>query len=165
MAAQRAPVSRATIEPPARDDRHDANADVNQRRKEVPVFGPITIPFGAKMLFNTLKLKPGVKMDDVELALGEMCNMVKNTYGGDKGGFIAGQVFKFSGFVSDEGSLAEVRRADDHIAIVTYWRSFEEHERSHADAVFRAKFAAMAEMCSDSKELGYDLLWQGEPEN
>ena len=129
------------------------------------MFEPITIPFGAKMLFNTLRLKPGVKMDDVELALGEMCNAVKNTYGGDKGGFIAGQVFKFSGFVSDEGSLAEVRRADDHIAIVTYWRSFEEHERSHADAVFRAKFAALAEMCSDSKELGYDLLWQGEPED
>ncbi len=129
------------------------------------MFEPITIPFGAKMLFNTLKLKPGVKMDDVELALGEMCNVVKNTYGGDKGGFIAGQVFKFSGFVSDEGSLAEVRWADDHIAIVTYWRSFEEHERSHADAVFKAKFAAMAEMCTDSKELGYDLLWQGDSED
>jgi len=22
----------------------------------------------------------------------------------------------------------------------------------------------VAEMCTDSKELGYDLLWQGEPE-
>ena len=128
------------------------------------MFGPITIPFGAKMLFNTLKLKPGAQMEDVELALGEMCNVVKNTYGGDKGGFIAGQAFKFSGFVSDEGSLAAVERAEDHIAIVTYWRSFGEHERSHADSVFRAKFAAVAAMCTDSKELGYDLLWQGEPE-
>ena len=109
------------------------------------MFGPITIPFGAKMLFNTLKLKPGVAMEDVELALGEMCNVVKDTYGGDKGGFIAGQVFKFSGFVSDEGSLSESRSADAHIAIVTYWRSFEEHERSHADAVFREKFAALGE--------------------
>ena len=129
------------------------------------MFGPITIPFGAKMLFNTLTLKPGVNMEDVELALGEMCNVVKNTYGGDKGGFIAGQAFKFSGFVSDEGSLAAVRQADAHIAIVTYWRSFEEHERSHADTAFRATFAAMAELCSDSKELGYDLMWQGEPES
>jgi len=128
------------------------------------MFGPITIPFGAKMLFNTLKLKPGAQMEDVELALGEMCNVVKNTYGGDKGGFIAGQAFKFSGFVSDEGSLAAVKRAEDHIAIVTYWRSFGEHERSHADSVFRAKFAAVAAMCTDSKELGYDLLWQGEPD-
>ncbi|MEP7181632.1 MAG: hypothetical protein ABI886_05550 [Betaproteobacteria bacterium] len=128
------------------------------------MFDPVSIPFGAKMLFNTLSLKPGVSMDDVELALGEMCNVVKDTYGGDKGGFIAGQVFKFSGFVSDEGSLAAVKTADDHIAIVTYWRSFAEHEKSHADAVFKAKFAAMAELCTDSKELGYDLLWQGTPE-
>ena len=128
------------------------------------MFGPITIPFGAKMLFNTVKLKPGVAMDDVELALGEMCNVVKDTYGGDKGGFIAGQVFKFSGFVSDEGSLAASRSADEHIAIVTFWRTFDQHERSHADEVFKSKFAALAAMCTESKELGYDLLWQGEPE-
>jgi len=128
------------------------------------MYEPVQIPFGAKMLFNTLKLKPGVEFEEVELALGEMCNVVKNTYGGDKGGFIAGQVFKFSGFVSDEGSLGESREADDHIVIVTYWRSFEEHEKSHADHVFKEKFAAMAEMCTDSKELGYEMLWQGEPE-
>ena len=128
------------------------------------MFGPISVPFGAKMLFNTVKLKAGVSMDDVELALGDMCNVVKDTYGGDKGGFIAGQVFRFSGFVSDEGSLAATHEADDHIAIVTYWRSFEEHERSHADKVFQAKFGALATMCTDSKELGYDLLWQGMPE-
>jgi hypothetical protein len=128
------------------------------------MFGPITIPFGAKMLFNTVKLKPGVAMDDVEIALGEMCNVVKDTYGGDKGGFIAGQVFTFSGFVSDEGSLSASRRADEHVAIVTYWRTYDEHERSHADAVFKAKFGALAAMCTETKELGYDMLWQGEPE-
>jgi hypothetical protein len=112
-----------------------------------------------------VKLKPGVTMDDVELAIGEMCNVVKDTYGGDKGGFIAGQVLKFSGFVSDEGSLTGVRSADDHIAIVTYWRSFAEHERSHADHIFKAKFDALATMCTESKELGYDVLWQGTPED
>jgi hypothetical protein len=129
------------------------------------MFDPITIPFGAKMLFNTVRLKPGVTIDEVELVVGEMCNVVKDTYGGDKGGFIAGQVLKFSGFVSDEGSLADVKSADDHVAIVTYWRSFTEHERSHADSVFNAKFAALAQMCTDSRELGYDMLWQGMPES
>ena len=129
------------------------------------MFEPVSVPFGAKMLFNTIKLKPGVSLEDVELALGEMCNVVKNTYGGDKGGFIAGQVFKFSGFVSDEGSLAASRAADEHVAIVTYWRSFDEHEKSHADAAFKAKFSALAEMCTESRELGYDMLWQGEPED
>ena len=36
------------------------------------MFGPITLPFGAKMLFNTLKLKPDVTFEDVEVAVGEM---------------------------------------------------------------------------------------------
>ena len=125
------------------------------------MFEPINVPFGAKMLFNTVKLKPGVAFEDVELAVGEMCNVVKETYGGDKGGFLAGQVFRFSGFVSDEGSLGASRSADEHFVIVTYWRSFEEHEKSHADEVFAQKFGALAQMCSDSKELGYEMLWQG----
>lgn len=128
------------------------------------MFHPITLPFGAKMLFNTVKLKPGVSFDDVELAVAEMCNVVKDTYGGDKGGFVAGQVFKFSGFVSDEGSLNATREADEHYAIVTYWRSFDEHERSHADKVFTSKFDALAAMCTETKELGYDMLWQGTPD-
>lgn len=128
------------------------------------MYTAITIPFGVKMLFNTVKLKPGVKMEDVELALGEMCNVVKDTYGGNKGGFVAGQVYQFSGFVSEEGSLSGTRTEDSHVAIVTYWKSFEEHERSHADEVFRDKFAALGKLCTDSRELGYDMLWQGMPE-
>jgi hypothetical protein len=126
------------------------------------MFDPVTLPFGAKMLFNTVQLKAGVSMEDVELAIGDMCSTVKAVYGGDKGGFLAGQVFKFSGFVSDEGSLCDDKSAGAHIAIVTYWRSFEEHERSHADNVFKTKFSALADLCSGSTELGYDMLWQGE---
>jgi len=125
------------------------------------MFGPITLPYGAKMLFNTVKLKPGVTFEDVELAVGELCSVVKETYGGDKGGFIAGQVFKFSGFLSDEGSLNATQHTDEHYAIVTYWRSFEDHEKSHADRAFSSKFASLAAMCSETKELGYDMLWQG----
>ncbi|MCZ6800852.1 MAG: hypothetical protein O7F12_10225 [Nitrospirae bacterium] len=126
------------------------------------MFGPITLPFGAKMLFNTVKLKPGVHFDEVELAVGEMCMVVKETYGGEKGGFIAGQVFKFSGFVSEEGSFSDSKAVDEHYVIVTYWHSFEDHERSHADDIFRQKLAALTSLCSETKELGYDLLWQGE---
>ena len=128
------------------------------------MFSPVTIPFGAKMLFNTATIKPGVAFEDVEVALAEMCNVVKDTYGGDKGGFIAGQVYEFSGFVSDEGSLSDSRSAEKHIAIVTYWKSFEQHERSHADKAFKEKFAALAKLCVESKELGYEMLWQGAPE-
>lgn len=128
------------------------------------MFEPITIPFGCKMLFNTVKLKPGVTIEEIEQALGEMCNVVKEIYGGEKGGFIAGQVFQFSGFVSDEGSLSGAAPAESHVAIVTFWRSFEEHEKSHADKTFKDKFEALGKLCTDSKELGYDMLWQGVPE-
>ncbi len=128
------------------------------------MFHPISIPFGCKMLFNTVKLKPGVTLEQVELALGEMCNVVKNTYGNSEGGFIAGQVYKFSGFVSDEGSLGGAGSAGDHIAIVTFWNTFEQHEKSHADSVFKEKFSALGELCTDSQELGYEMLWQGVPE-
>ncbi len=126
------------------------------------MFGPITVPFGAKMLFNTVKLKPGINFDQLEMAVGEMCMVVKQTYGGDKGGFIAGQVFKFSGFVSEKGSMNHTKTADQHYAIVTYWKSFEEHEKSHTDETFNKTFAAVATMCSETMELGYEMLWQGE---
>ena len=128
------------------------------------MFGPLSVPFGAKMLFNTLKLKPGVSIDDVELAIGEMCDVVQKTYGGDDGGFCGGQVFRFSGFASPEGSLGGVKPAPMHVAIVTYWRSFEAHERSHADRAFREKFGALVEFCDESQELGYEMLWQGAPQ-
>jgi hypothetical protein len=73
----------------------------------------------------------GVTTGDIEMAIGEMCNTVKNTYGDDKGGFIGGQVFEYTGFVSPEGSF---------------------------------KFEALAEHCSETYELGYEMLWQGVPE-
>lgn len=129
------------------------------------MFHPLTIPFGSVMLFNVVKLKPGVSDEDVELALGEMCNVVKNTYGDDKGGFIGGQVYKYSGFISEEGSVGSSKSTDEHLAIVTYWQSFEQHERSHADHVFKQKFDALAEYCTDTYELGYEMLWQGAPED
>lgn len=128
------------------------------------MFEPITIPADSKMLFNIVKLKPEYTVDDVELALGEMCNVVKNTYGNEEGGFIAGQVFNYAGFISDEGSVGAHGDEGEHIAIVTYWKSFEQHEASHADTAFLEKFSALGDMCIETKELGYDLLWQGEPE-
>ena len=139
------------------------------------MYNPLTIPFGAKMLFNVVKLKPEYTLEDAELAMGEMCNVVKNSYR-DSGGFIAGQVLRYSGFVSEEGSLggaggsAESRQnlagtlADDHLIIITYWNSFEQHEESHADELFKEKFSALMAMCDDAFEIGYEMLWQGEPE-
>lgn len=137
------------------------------------MFHPIEIPFGCKMLFNVVDLKDGVTIDDVELVLGEMCNVVKNNYGDDNGGFIGGQVFKYSGFISDEGSVGDVpdeaaesaKIKQGEVAIVTYWNSFEQHEKSHADKLFNEKFEQLAEYCDATYELGYEMLWQGVPED
>ena len=128
------------------------------------MFHPITVPADSKMLFNVVKLKPQYSIEDIELLLGEMCNVVKNTYGDDNGGFIAGQVFKFAGFISNEGSFDSKKMTEDHIAIVTYWKSFEQHEASHSDETFNNKFTQLAEYCEETYEIGYDLLWQGVPE-
>lgn len=125
------------------------------------MFEPITIPFGAVMLYNVVKLKEGITSQDVELALGEMCNVVKNTYGDDEGGFIGGQVYEYTGFVSKQGSFDSTRVQEDHIVIMTYWQSFEQHERSHADHTFKEKFDQVAEYCSETYEMGYKMLWQG----
>jgi len=128
------------------------------------MFGSIEIPFESVMLFNIVKLKPEFGVDDAELAVGEMCNTVKNTYGDEKGGFIAGQVLQYAGFISEEGSVGDTGEEGEHLVIVTYWKSFDQHETSHADKIFKEKFSKLAEMCSETKELGYKVLWQGTPE-
>jgi hypothetical protein len=136
------------------------------------MFHPIQIPFGSTMLFNVVDLKDGVSIEDVELLLGEMCNVVKNNYGDDNGGFIGGQVFKNAGFISQEGSVVadddnenkRVRQNMGDVVILTYWQSFEQHEKSHADKLFNEKFSALAELCDETYEVGYEMLWQGVPE-
>ncbi|RCL46884.1 MAG: hypothetical protein DBW91_01075 [Candidatus Thioglobus sp.] len=128
------------------------------------MFEPLAVPFGCVMLYNVVTLKEGVAVEDVEMILGEMCNVVKNTYGDDQGGFIGGQVYKFTGFISDEGSVDANKTTDDHIAIVTYWQSFEQHEKSHADSIFKEKFASLVDYAQDAYEIGYEMLWQGDAE-
>lgn len=132
------------------------------------MFGPIEIPFGCSMLFNVVGLKEGVTIEDVELLLGEMCNVVKNNYGDDAGGFIGGQVYRNAGFISEEGSVQAGDSATQgvpgnmgDIAIITYWKSFDQHEKSHADAAFKEKFDQLAEYCNTTFEVGYEMLWQG----
>ena len=129
------------------------------------MFDALSVPFGCVMMYNVVKLKNGVSEEDVQLALGEMCNVVKNTYGDEKGGFIGGQVYKFGGFVSDEGSIASKQQTEEHIAIVTYWQSFDQHEKSHADKIFKEKFDQLADYATETYEIGYEMLWQGGPED
>ena len=127
------------------------------------MFDKISIPYESVMLFNIVKLKKDVTIEDVEGLIGEMCFVVKNNYPG----FRAGQVFKYSGFISKEGSVGDFGEEGNHLAIVTYWDSFDEHEKSHSHETFKELFGNLVEFCDEAKELGYELLWQGEqePEN
>ena len=135
------------------------------------MFEPINIPFGCVMLFNVVDLKDGVTVADVELVLGELCNVVKNNYGDDNGGFIGGQVYKYSGFISEEGSIGNEPEGEGstskikqgELALITYWKSFDQHEKSHADKLFKEKFTELATFCDETFELGYEMLWQGVP--
>jgi hypothetical protein len=129
------------------------------------MFDPIHIPFGCVMLFNVVRLKEDAILADVEWALGEICSVVTDNFGGDNGGFIGGQFFKYNGFVSEAGSFDPDKTTEDHIVIITYWRSFDHHENSHADELFREKFSALSEYCEEIYEVGYEMLWQGMPDN
>ena len=77
-------------------------------------------------------------------------------------------MYENSGFVSEEGSFENQEKAVEargEIAIVTFWSSFDQHEASHADALFKEKFSALLEYCDDANEIGYKMLWQGVPED
>ena len=123
------------------------------------MFGPITIPYEAVMLYNVCKLKDGLEVsDELEFAIGEMCTVVKETYDD----FIAGQVLKYAGFISQEGSVGDYGPEGNHFALITYWKSFDAHEASHRAERFMKAFGGVLEYCSDTKELGYQIMWQGE---
>ena len=74
------------------------------------MFGPITVPYDSVMLFNVCKLKEGVKFDEVEMAIADVCSKTKDT----QDGFIAGQVFSYAGFISPEGSIGAYKEVEDH---------------------------------------------------
>ena len=99
-----------------------------------------------------------MECDDLEFAIGEMCTVVKETY--DE--FIAGQVLKYAGFVSKEGSVGNFGPEGNHFALITYWKSFEAHEESHRAELFLEAFGGVMEFCSETKELGYEIMWQVE---
>jgi len=112
------------------------------------MFGPITVPYEAVMLYNVCKLKEGVEWnEDLEFAIGEMCNVVRTTYDD----FIAGQVLKYAGFISDEGSVGDYGPEGNHFALITYWKSFESHEESHRADLFLEAFGGVLEYCSEEK--------------
>jgi hypothetical protein len=113
---------------------------------------------------NRVILRPGYTVEDLEERVAELCENVK-TYHSDTG-FIGGFVMINSGMVSNEGSTigqaVESPLKGREALIVTFWKSMEDHERSHRSETFQPLFKRVLELCENgNEEIAYNLLWQG----
>lgn len=113
---------------------------------------------------NRVLLKPEYTVDDLEERVALLCENVK-TYHSDTG-FVGGMVILNSGMISNEGSTVgqavASRDKDREALIVTFWRSFEEHEASHRSATFQPLFKRVLELCENgNEEIAYRMLWSG----
>ena len=123
---------------------------------DFPTDGVVTI--------NRVLLKPEYAIDDLEERVAMLCENVK-TYHSDTG-FIGGFVALNGGQVSNEGSTVgqavESELKGREALIITFWRSFEEHEASHRSDTFQPLFKEVLELCENgNEEIAYTLLWSG----
>jgi len=113
---------------------------------------------------NRVILKPKYDVDDLQERVAILCENVK-TYHSDTG-FIGGLVMLNSGAVSNEGSTigksVDSPLKGKEALIVTFWRSFDEHELSHKSDTFQPLFADVLEMCENgNEEIAFEMLWSG----
>lgn len=121
-------------------------------------------PSGGVITVNRVILKPGHTVDDLEERVALLCENVK-TYHSETG-FVGGFVALNSGRISNEGSTAGQALAHPlkgrEALIVTFWRSFEDHEESHRSPTFQPLFADVIALCENgNEETAYTLMWSG----
>jgi hypothetical protein len=122
------------------------------------------MPADGVVTVNRVILKPEFDVDDLQERVALLCENVK-TYHSDTG-FLGGFVMLNSGAVSNEGSTVgqavESPLKGKEALIVTFWRSFEEHEESHRSETFQPLFKDVLELCENgNEEIAYEMLWQG----
>ncbi|TAN46771.1 MAG: ligand-binding protein SH3 [Rhodospirillales bacterium] len=113
---------------------------------------------------NRVILKPAYSVDDLEERVAVLCENVK-TYHSETG-FVGGFVCLNSGWISNEGSttgqVVESPWKGREALIVTFWRSFEEHEHSHRSSTFQPLFRQVLDLCENgNEEVAYTMLWSG----
>jgi hypothetical protein len=113
---------------------------------------------------NRVILKPEFTVDDLQERVAYLCENVK-TYHSDTG-FVGGFVALNSGQVSNEGSTVGQAvgspLAGKEALIVTFWQSFEDHEKSHQSETFQPLFKQVLELCENgNEEIAYSMLWSG----
>jgi hypothetical protein len=79
---------------------------------------------------------------------------------------VGGFVVLNSGDISNEGSTigqtVTSPLKDREALIVTFWRSFEDHERSHRSETFQPLFRDVLALCENgNEEIAYEMLWSG----
>ena len=121
-------------------------------------------PHDGVVTVNRVILKEGYTVDDLQERVAELCENVK-TYHSDTG-FVGGFVALNKGMVSNEGSTVgqavESPLKDREALIVTFWNSFEDHERSHRSDTFQPLFKRVLELCENGNEgIAYEMLWSG----
>lgn len=121
-------------------------------------------PNDGVVTINRVILKPEYTLDDLQERVAFLCENVK-TYHSDTG-FVGGFVCLNSGSVSNEGSTigqpVESPLKGKEALIVTFWKTFAEHEASHKSETFQPLFEKVLEVCENgNEEIAYDMLWSG----
>ena len=121
-------------------------------------------PYDGVVTINRVILKPEYTIDDLQERVAYLCENVK-TYHSDTG-FVGGFVALNSGEVSNEGStIGQAVESDlkgKEALIITFWKSFEDHEESHKSETFQPLFKQVLELCENgNEEIAYEMLWQG----
>ena len=121
-------------------------------------------PHDGVVTVNRVILKPEYSIDDLQERVAVLCENVK-TYHSETG-FIGGFVSLNTGDISNEGSTVGQAVASPlkgkEALIVTFWNSFEDHEKSHQSETFQPLFKDVLELCENgNEEIAYEMLWSG----
>lgn len=114
---------------------------------------------------NRVILKPEYSVDDLQERVALLCENVKTYHSGT--GFVGGFVCLNAGMISNEGSTTgralDAPLKDREALIITFWRTFEEHEASHRSSTFQPLFRDVLELCENgNEEIAYTMLWSGQ---
>ena len=121
-------------------------------------------PYDGVVTINRVLLKPQYTIDDLQERVALLCENVKTYH--STTGFIGGFVALNTGAVSNEGSTlgqaVESPLKGKEALIITFWTSYEEHERSHRSETFQPLFRDVLELCENgNEEIAYEMLWSG----
>ena len=121
-------------------------------------------PHDGVVTINRVILKPEYSVEDLQERVAMLCENVKTYH--STTGFVGGFVSLNSGAVSNEGSTVgqavESPLKGKEALIITFWKSFAEHEESHKSKTFQPLFKEVLELCENgNEEIAYEMLWSG----